>query len=420
MVLICSTPPAPLPVDVTATRPLVQEIATSTAARAHVRVLASSTYGRCVLGLAGFLKAVTGHMAAFVECMDGEMAPEEVAILHELLLLLAETVVDEDNATFLGKDFCTGLHLPFVPSGALTWLCDAARIGGHPLLMRLMEHKNEDIQEAAAEVVTSCATSPSAISFPHRVRQVGEVELLWPRAVPLPLDPRDNVPKNADGSQNVMEVLIRQVPTRMTGQRKTGYLLWGAAFVLARWIHIHRELFEGKSVIEVGSGLGLGGITAARYASQTTLTDYQSDTCTALEYNIKLNRLFTHEFDPAKPEVTVSLLDWDLTESIEAVPRAEVVIASDIICEPSTAEGFLRVVRHHILKNPGGVAYLMNANSHSRFGVVHLHALLAVSTDLSYSITPVGELPDGAQLLETVSDAQELSYEFYEIRAASN
>ncbi|KAG7398124.1 hypothetical protein PHYBOEH_011680 [Phytophthora boehmeriae] len=394
MVLICSTPPAPLPVDVAATRPLVQEIATSTAARAHVRVLASSTYGRCVLGLAGFLKAVTGHMAAFMTCMDGEAIPENVALMHELLLLLAETVVDEDNATYF------------------------ARIGGHPLLMRLMEHESEDIQEAAAEVVTSCTTSPSAISFPHRVRQVGEVELLWPRAVPLPLDPRDNVPKSADGSHNVMEVLIRQVPTRMTGQRKTGYLLWGAAFVLARWIHIHRELFEGKSVIEVGSGLGLGGITAARYASHTTLTDYQSDTCTALDYNIKLNRPFTHEFDPTKAEVAVSLLDWDLTESIEAVPKAEIVVASDIICEPSTAEGFLRVVRHHVLKNPDGVAYLMNANSHSRFGVTHLHALLAASTDLSYSITPVGELPDGAQLLETVSDAQELSYEFYEIRAA--
>jgi hypothetical protein len=118
--------------------------------------------------------------------------------------------------------------------------------------------------------------------------------------------------------------------------------------------------------------------------------------------------------------VKVSLLDWDLTESIEAVAKAEVVIASDIICEPSTAEGFLRVVRYHLLSNANGVAYLMNANSHSRFGVTHLHALLATSTDLSYSITPVDDLPDGAELLETVSDAQELSYEFYEIRAASN
>ncbi|KAG3121383.1 hypothetical protein PI124_g5851 [Phytophthora idaei] len=395
MVLLCSTPPALLPVDVAATSSLVQEVTTSAAAREHVRALAGTTYGRCVLGLAGFLTIATEYLAAFVKRMYGDVSEDELKTVHEILLLLAETVVDEDNATFI------------------------ARIGAHPLLMRLMEHDDEDIQEAAAEVVTACTSSPSAITFPHRVRQVGEVERLWPRAVPLPFDPRDNAPKNADGSQSTLNVLIRQVPSRMTGQRKTGYLLWGAAFVLARWIHKHRDLFVSKSVLEVGSGLGLGGITAARYANNTTLTDYQSDTCTALEYNVQLNKPFTHEFDPSKPEVKVSRLDWDVTESIEAVPKAEVVIASDIICEPSTAEGFLRVVRHHVLSNPNALAYLMNANSHSRFGVTHLHALLAASTDLSFTITPVGGLPDGAELLETVSDAQELSYEFYEIRAAS-
>ncbi|POM65787.1 Hypothetical protein PHPALM_18446 [Phytophthora palmivora] len=395
MVLLCSTPPAPLHVDVAATRPLLQDVATSAAAREHVRTLATTTYGRCVLGLAGFLTVVTEFLTSFVKRMYGDVSEDDLKIVHEILLLLAETVVDEDNATFV------------------------ARIGAHSLLLRLMEHDNEDIQEAAAEVVAACTSSPSAITFPHRVRQVGEVERMWPREVPLPFDPRDNALKNADGSQSTLSVLIRQVPTRMTGQRKTGYLLWGAAFVLARWIHKHRDLFVGRSVLEVGSGLGLGGVTAARYARHTTLTDYQADTCTALEYNVQLNKPFTHEFDPLKPEVKVSLLDWDLTESIEAVPTAEVVIASDIICEPSTAEGFLRVVRHHVLNNPNGVAYLMNANSHSRFGVIHLHELLAASTDLSYTITPVDELPDGAELLETVSDAQELSYEFYEIRATS-
>lgn len=274
--------------------------------------------------------------------------------------------------------------------------------------------------QAAAEVISKCTSSPSAITFPHRVRQVAEAERLWPRAVPLPFDRRDNAFRDATGSQSPINVLIRQVPTRMMGQRNTGYLLWGAACVLARWIHKHRELFVGKSVLEVGSGLGLGGITAARYASHTSLTDYQVDTCTALAYNVELNKFFTHEFDPTKPKVKVALLDWDLTASIESItPKVQVVIGSDIICEPSTAEGFLRVVRHHVLREPHSVAYLMNATSHSRFGVTHLHALLAASTDLSYCITPVNELPDGADLLETVSDAQELSYEFYEIRAAS-
>ncbi|CAI5712624.1 unnamed protein product [Hyaloperonospora brassicae] len=394
MVRLCSTPLKPLPVDVAATRALVAKVPSSVAAREYVRTLATTTYGRCVLGLAGFLTFVTEHMATFVTRVECDVGADDRRIMQEMLWLLAETVVDEDNATFI------------------------ARIGAHPLLMRLMDHEKEDIREAAAAVVSGCTSSPSAITFPHRVRQVGEVERLWPRAVPLPFDVRDGAVKNPDGSQSTLHVLIRQVPTRMTGQCKTGYLLWGAAFVLARWIHKHRDLFTGKSVIEVGSGLGLGGITAARYAGYTTLTDYQADTCAALEYNVQLNKPFTHEFDSAKPEVKVSVLDWDLAESIEAVPTAQVVIGSDIICEPSTAEGFLRVVRHHLLSDANSVAYLVNANSHSRFGVVHLHALLAASTDLSYSITRVGELPDGAELLETVSDALELAYELYEIRTA--
>jgi|UniRef100_K3WBB1 predicted nicotinamide N-methyase len=211
-----------------------------------------------------------------------------------------------------------------------------------------------------------------------------------------------------------MSVLIRQVPTRMTGQPKTGYLLWGAAFVLARWVHVHRELFYDKSVLEVGSGLGLGGITAARYANRTILTDYQDDTCRALAYNVALNHAFVHEFDSQKPQVLVEHLDWDNMDTIKPEQKMDVIIACDIICEPSTAEGFLRVVRNRLAAS--GVAYLMNADSHSRFGVLHLHKLLAEASDLQYSITPVHDLADGHILLETVADAQELAYEFYEMR----
>lgn len=250
--------------------------------------------------------------------------------------------------------------------------------------------------------------------FSLRARQLGSVERPQPLSIPLPLDERDQAPEAAaDSKCEPMSVLIRQVPTRMTGQPKTGYLLWGAAIVLARWVHLHRELFFEKSVLEVGSGLGLGGIIAARYAHQTVLTDYQDDTCRALEYNVQLNQPFIHEFDAYKPPVTVEHLDWDSMDSIHPERKMDIVVASDIICEPSTAEGFLRVVRHRLRAT--GVAYLMNADSHSRFGVIHLHKLLAES-DFVYTITPVHELPDGKQLLDTVSDAQELSYEYYEIR----
>ncbi|KAF1778928.1 S-adenosyl-L-methionine-dependent methyltransferase [Phytophthora cactorum] len=385
MVLLCSTPPAPLPVDVAATSSLVQEVTTSAAAREHVRALAGTTYGRCVLGLAGFLTIATEYLAAFVKRMYGDVSEDELKTVHEILLLLAETVVDEDNATFI------------------------ARIGAHPLLMRLMEHDDEDIQEAAAEVVSACTSSPSAITFPHRVRQVGEVERLWPRAVPLPFDPRDNVPKNADGSQSTLNVLIRQVPSRMTGQRKTGYLLWGAAFVLARWIHKHRDLFVSKSVLEVGSGLGLGGITAARYANNTTLTDYQSDTCTALEYNVQLNKPFTHEFDPSKPEVTFRVWTGTSPRALRLCPRRRFPVQLKDSCalSPSRTEQPQCCGLSYECQQPQSLrCYPPPCASGCEYrSLLHHHT--------------VGELPDGAELLETVSDAEELSYEFYEIRAAS-
>jgi len=50
----------------------------------------------------------------------------------------------------------------------------------------------------------------------------------------LPHDDRDNL------GNDTRVVLIRSVKTRMTGQPKTGYLLWGAAVILARWTHINR------------------------------------------------------------------------------------------------------------------------------------------------------------------------------------
>ncbi|TMW55064.1 hypothetical protein Poli38472_013826 [Pythium oligandrum] len=354
--------------------------------RDELKAFAATTFGRCVLGLAGYPEHALTQLQQFVKLSSP--SDEQIETMEENLLLLADVVSDEDNANFI------------------------ARLGMHPLLMRLMEHEHEVIQEATAQVVASCTSSKfssKGISFPHRARQLGEVKRAFPLILPLPADARDSQDQS---------VLIRQVPTRMTGQPKTGYLLWGAAIVLARWIHLHRDLFDDKAVLEVGSGLGLGGIVAARYAMRTTLTDYQEDTCQALEYNVALNRQFTHELDASKPDVTVENLDWDSLESINGPAespkgKVDVIIGCDIICEPSTAEGFLRVVRNRLSAH--GVAYLMNADAHSRFGVAYLHDVLSKS-ELVYSITKVEDLTDGHILLETVHDAKELRYEYYEIR----
>jgi predicted nicotinamide N-methyase len=267
-------------------------------------------------------------------------------------------------------------------------------------------------------VVSNCTSSKFnvGICFPSKAKQLGSTERSYPLIIPLPTHANDTL----ESKDNTRAVLIRQVPTRMTGQPKTGYLLWGAARVLARWIHLNQDKFKYRTVLEVGSGLGLGGIVAAHYAKQITLTDYQADTLRALEYNLKLNGFdvssngSSDESQPVTSNVIVDFLDWDHLEDIEEHKKADIVIGCDIICEPSTAIGFLAVIRRHLKQN--GVAYLLNANSHSRFGVIHLHDLLSKANDLCSTITPVHEMVQGNKLLETVHDAKELSYEYYEIR----
>ncbi|RHY96738.1 hypothetical protein DYB37_009518 [Aphanomyces astaci] len=203
----------------------------------------------------------------------------ELNIELQVLSIVAKVMKDEDNA----------VH--------------AAQLGWHTLLLKLLLHDNELISDAASEVVVTCAThncntSGINISFPYTTLPLEPPTRPWPQLQALPRDSRD---------ADVPVVLIRAVKRRMTGQPKTGYLLWGAAVILARWIHLHRELFDGKSVLEVGSGLGLSGIVAGAYSRRTILTDYQQDTLKALAYNVMLNQTMG---------TTVEHLDWDHLDKV--------------------------------------------------------------------------------------------------------
>ncbi|EQC33499.1 hypothetical protein SDRG_09008 [Saprolegnia diclina VS20] len=343
-------------------------------------VWSTSGLGRCFLGIAGFFEYAMTELSAFTKSrvQDDEVT---IARTHKILLLVAAVITDEDNC----------VH--------------AAQLGLHFVLMKLLMHEHELIQDGASAVVVNCSskkanTSGVNTSFPFTTLPLEPPTRTWPLLQALPTDARDD--------ENRV-VLIRAVKMRMTGQPKTGYLLWGAAVILARWVHLNRERFRERSVLEVGSGLGLSGIVAAAYSQTMTLTDYQQDTLDALQYNVDLN------LDASTSHVTIEHLDWDHLDL--SAPKVDIVMASDIICEPSTAEGFANVVRHRL--KPNGVAYLVNATSHSRFGVLHLQKLLLAPPFVT-TIVPVESLPEGpSALLETVWDANELKYEHYTIRLAA-
>lgn len=59
------------------------------------------------------------------------------------------------------------------------------------------------------------------------------------------------------------------IPTGIGGK------LWDSCLILTRHLSRHRDLLVGKTVVELGSGLGLVGIFCSLLGAHVTLTDIE-------------------------------------------------------------------------------------------------------------------------------------------------
>lgn len=75
------------------------------------------------------------------------------------------------------------------------------------------------------------------------------------------------------------------------GGFQTGQYLWDSGLYLARWALDQRDRLRGCRVIELGSGLGLPGLVAAKFADHTMLTDCAADIVANLNASIDVNGL---------------------------------------------------------------------------------------------------------------------------------
>ena len=72
----------------------------------------------------------------------------------------------------------------------------------------------------------------------------------------------------------------------------TGLCTWNGALTLSEWVLQNKAMFVGKTVVELGSGIGLAGIltAVATGATKVVMTDHIPDVLRIIEENIQLNR----------------------------------------------------------------------------------------------------------------------------------
>jgi predicted nicotinamide N-methyase len=121
--------------------------------------------------------------------------------------------------------------------------------------------------------------------------------------------------------------------------------LWASSVALARWCESPAGVRPGEEVLELGCGLGLAGIAAARAGGRVTLTDYEEDALLFARANLERN------LPSGLPVPRVLHFDWRST-SVPA--RASLILAADVAYERRMLLPLLETITRCLL--PGGRA----------------------------------------------------------------
>ncbi|NXA00602.1 EF2KT methyltransferase, partial [Nesospiza acunhae] len=134
----------------------------------------------------------------------------------------------------------------------------------------------------------------------------------------------------------------------------TGLLTWEAALHLTQWALQNPSLFRGRTILELGSGIGFTGIAICKSCQPRTFifSDCHPRVLRQLGENLQLNGLTPEPDVPwsiqtesqgqegegqscQNPKVIVAELDWgSVTEKQLLALRADIVIAADVVYDP--------------------------------------------------------------------------------------
>ena len=124
--------------------------------------------------------------------------------------------------------------------------------------------------------------------------------------------------------------------------------LWPSAVGLATHLIKYPSLVAGRTVLEIGGGLGLPGLVAASLDGSVTATDYLQDAVDFARKNAEINEIKNIHF---------KTFDWRKAEGYE---QFDILLASDVAYERSQFD-HLRKAFTHLVK-PDGLILLSEPN----------------------------------------------------------
>jgi predicted nicotinamide N-methyase len=275
------------------------------------------------------------------------------------------------------------------------------------------------IQDLACEIASFSKSFP-VVATPLTAQELrARLPLIFHVTPALPISSSGGDGAGAgSSSHNGISILINQVTTRQSAQQDVGFVMWPSAVVLARWLVSNPEFVREKIVLELGAGCGLVGLVAAKLkgaksteslSSSVILSDFNSVVVKNLDRNLELNDLkgIGKALSLDFYQQLIERDGWTSTDSETHCP-VDVILASDIICQPDDAFAAARTIACAL--KVGGKAIVVSADSKHRFGVEKFEEACQMVGCLTVcASTNVKDLYDGSLLSSTTEMLEKTS-----------
>lgn len=112
----------------------------------------------------------------------------------------------------------------------------------------------------------------------------------------------------------------------------TGQLVWPGAVLMNNYLSTNAEMLAGRSVIELGSGVGITGILCSRFCRKVVLTDHNEEVLEIIKKNIELQ---SSSGNPISAELGAEKLEWgdsnQIREILQKHPKGfDFILGADI------------------------------------------------------------------------------------------
>ena len=119
----------------------------------------------------------------------------------------------------------------------------------------------------------------------------------------------------------------------------TGMRSWQACLCLVEYLAANKHLVSGKTVVELGAGVGLLGLMMARMASRRVImTDCDECVLQRIQDNVSINGM-------ASEVVSVCELDWEMSYGVPIEENIDLVVCADVVYNPLLIGPLAKTIR---------------------------------------------------------------------------